>query len=153
MKIQSKRDFNAGLLFIAIASVFIIYSQEYPMGTATRMGPGYFPMLLACLLFALGLGVLGMAFVGGQPEEPLEKTDWRALGLILGSVASFAVLLPYAGFVLSVCALVGVAALASEESSRLGTLGLALVLAVLGVLVFGVGLELQFPIFPPAFSR
>jgi len=150
MKIHNKRNLNASLLFIAIGALFAVYSQDYPMGTANRMGPGYFPMWLAAILLALGGVVLSMAFIPRESQAPPEPTDWRGLVLVLGAVVLFAVLLPFAGFVVSVFALVGVASLASPESRLKETLVLAAVLAAMGVAVFGVGLELQFSTWPPA---
>ncbi len=152
MKIHNKRNLYASLLFIAIGAVFATYSQDYPLGNANRMGPGYFPTLLSFILLVLGLIVLAMSFMQRESQEPPEATDWRGLGLVLGAVLLFALMLPHAGFVLSVFALVGVASLAGEESRWWETLLLASVLAALGVGVFGVGLELQFPIWPPVFA-
>ena len=148
MKIRNKGNFYASLLFIAIGAVFAIYSQDYPAGDSNRMGPGYFPTLLSLILLGLGLTALVMAFLPRESQPPPETTDWRGLGLVLGAVLLFGLLLPYAGFVLSVFVLVGVASLAGGESRLWETLVLAAVLAVLGVGVFGVGLELQFPIWP-----
>jgi hypothetical protein len=45
-KIPRPKDFYAGLLFVAFGVVAIIIARNYPLGTAARMGPGYFPRLL-----------------------------------------------------------------------------------------------------------
>lgn len=153
MKIYNKRDFNAGLMFLAVALFFGIYAQDYSMGSATRMGPGYFPTLLAVIMGLLGIIVMVMAFLKVEEQEPPEPTDWRGMGLVLASVLLFGVLLPYAGFLIAVFILVGLSATASHESRRLETSILAVVLAVMGVAVFGYGLELQFPVLPPIFTN
>lgn len=153
MKIYNKRDFNAGLMFLAVALFFGFYAQDYSMGTATRMGPGYFPTLLAVIMGLLGLIVLGMAFLKVEEQEPPEPTDWHGMGLILASVLLFGLTLPYAGFLIAVFVLVGLSATASDESKRKETVVLAAALAVLGVTVFGYGLELQFPVLPPMLTN
>lgn len=153
MKIYNKRDFNAGLLFLAVALFFGVYSQDYSMGTATRMGPGYFPTLLAIILGLLGLIVLVMAFLKAETQEPPESTDWRGMGLVLASVLLFGLILPYGGFLIAVTVLVFLSATASQESKKVETVILATALAVLGVVVFGYGLELQFPVLPPIFTQ
>lgn len=150
MKIYNKRDFNAGLMFIVIGVFFMIYAQDYSMGTANRMGPAYFPTMLSGIMLLLGVTILIMAFLPVEQQEPPPPTDWRGFGLVLGAVMSFAVLLPFAGFLLSVLALVGISASASPESKRRETVILAIGLMLLGIAVFGYGLELQFPILPPA---
>lgn len=153
MKIQNRRDFNAGLMFIVIGVFFGIYSLDYSLGNATRMGPGYFPLLLAIIVGVLGLIVLGMSFVPADAQEPPGPTDWRGIGLILASVLLFGLLLPYAGFLIAVLALVFLSAIGSPESKRKETALLAIGLVVLGISVFGYGLELQFPILPPILTQ
>ena len=153
MKIYNKRDFNAGLMFIVIGVFFMVYAQEYSMGTANRMGPAFFPTLLAGIMLLLGVTVLVMAFLPVEEQEPPPPTDWRGFGLVLGAILAFAILLPVAGFLLAVLVLVGIAAAASHESKRRETVILALGLVLLGIGVFGYGLELQFPILPPVLTH
>ena len=153
MRIYNRRDFYAGIMFVLIGAFFGLYAQDYSMGTANRMGPGYFPTLLAGIMLFLGLIVLIMAFLPKEAQEPPEKTDWRGFGLILVSVGGFALMLPYTGFLIAVAFLVFVAAAASAESNKVETIILAIVLAALGIGVFGYGIELQFPILPPAFTQ
>lgn len=153
MKIYNRRDFNAGLMFIVVGLFFAIYARDYSMGSANRMGPGYFPMLLSAICAVLGLAVLIMAFLPKEAQEPPEPTDWRGMGLVLSSVLLFGVLLPYAGFLIAVLSMVFLSSTASHESKKLETLLLAIALVTLGVTVFGYGLELQFSVLPPALSR
>jgi len=131
MRIYNRRDFYAG----------------------NRMGPGYFPTLLAGIMLFLGVAVLVMAFLPKEAQDPPEATDWRGIGLVLSSVAGFALLLPVAGFLIAICFLVFVSAAASHESNKKETVLLAIALAALGIAVFGYGIELQFPILPPFLTR
>ncbi len=149
MRIYNRRDFNAGLLFIAIGAYFAIYAQEYSIGTANRMGPGYFPALLTVIMLVLGLIVFVMAFLKVKEQESPEATDWRSVLLVLGAVLAFALLLPVAGFLISVLMLVGLSGAASKESKPKEMAILAGALAFLAIGVFGYGLELRFPIVPP----
>jgi hypothetical protein len=50
-RIRSPRDFFAGVIFLSFGLCAVIVGRDYPMGTALRMGAGYFP-------FALGLVLL-----------------------------------------------------------------------------------------------
>ena len=54
MKLQNPRDFLAGLLFMSFGAAALAMSQSYAIGTAARMGPGYFPRALGILLIVLG---------------------------------------------------------------------------------------------------
>ena len=55
MRIRSQSDFWSGVLFVAIGVTVVVLAQDYRLGTAARMGPGYFPTLLGGLLALLGL--------------------------------------------------------------------------------------------------
>ena len=63
-KIKSPKDFWAGLMFIGFGAFFMIWAlTHYQMGSAVRMGPAYFPVLLGGLMTFLGVLVLLEAFV------------------------------------------------------------------------------------------
>jgi len=79
MKIYNRRDFNAGLMFLAIGLGFGMYSLEYSLGTATRMGPGYFPLMLSIIVGVLGLIVLVMSFIPAD-ESKTKETALLAIG-------------------------------------------------------------------------
>jgi len=58
--IRHPKDFWSGVLFIAIGVSTIVAGSKYTLGTAARMGPGYFPRILGILLIALGALGLGV---------------------------------------------------------------------------------------------
>jgi hypothetical protein len=61
-KIKSSEDFWSGLMFIAIGLAAVYISWDYPMGSARRMGPGYFPTWLGVMLTGFGAIVAGRSF-------------------------------------------------------------------------------------------
>ena len=56
------RDFWAGLMFMAFGLGFMWLSREYAMGSAVRMGPAYFPIVLGGMLGSLGAAIFARAF-------------------------------------------------------------------------------------------
>ena len=71
MKIKSPKDFWSGLMFLGFGLFFVIWAAiYYQMGTAVRMGPAYFPVLLGGLLAVLGLLILLESFVVEGPPVP-----------------------------------------------------------------------------------
>ena len=63
MKIKNQKDFWAGVMFIGFGAFFLAWAfAHYQMGSAVRMGPGYFPAVLGGLLALLGVMVLVEAF-------------------------------------------------------------------------------------------
>ena len=43
MQLRNKQDFWSGVMFVALGVGFALGATSYSMGTAARMGPGYFP--------------------------------------------------------------------------------------------------------------
>src|SRR5262245_15305908 len=109
MKIKSARDFWAGLMFIAFGLFFLIVAQKnYQMGTAVRMGTGYFPSVLGGILAVLGGIVLFDSFVLSGTKVP--KFHFRPLLFILIASLAFAYLLKPLGLVLATAVLIFVSA-------------------------------------------
>ncbi len=148
MTIRNHRDFWSGVMFVAIGIAFVIFSQEYQMGTPARMGPGFFPMVLGALMALLGLVIAWQSTSSDNAELRVERIGWRELLLILAAITAFAVALPRLGMVISVALLIAVSAFASYEVRWKETIVSIVVLLTLSWLVFVKGLDLQFPVWP-----
>ena len=148
MQIRNRQDFWAGVMFVVIGGGFAFFSTNYEVGTAARMGPGYFPMMLGILLGFLGIVITARSTSRSNKKTEIAPTGWREILLILGSVALFGITLPWLGMVGSVTLLILVSAFASHEFSWKETVGSIIVLLVMSYLVFVKGLELQFPVWP-----
>jgi hypothetical protein len=79
LKIRNQRDFGAGIMYMVIGLFFTIVATQYPMGTAAKMGPGYFPFCLGILMTALGLLVLVQSLGAKAAIEKIPKFNWRSL--------------------------------------------------------------------------
>lgn len=92
MKITNGKDFWAGLMFIAFGVGFMAVARDYSMGTAVRMGPAYFPMVLGGMLAVLGAVIFFRAFVS-KISHPLAVFPFRVWlivgGLVLGVIAYY----------------------------------------------------------------
>ena len=148
MKIRNQRDFGAGIMYMVIGLFFAIMAKNYPMGTAAKMGPGYFPFYLGILMFLLGVLVAVKAFGAKAAIESIPKFNWRIIAQITGAVVLYGLLLPRMGFLIAVVVLVFVAASASKEFTWKGTAINAAFLVTFTYSVFVVGLKLQLPILP-----
>ena len=85
MHIKNGRDFWAGLMFVGFGLGFMLVAQNYPMGSAVRMGPAYFPSVLGGMLAVLGGMVLFRAFVS-KFAHPLKVFPFRPLLLVASIV-------------------------------------------------------------------
>jgi hypothetical protein len=144
--VRHPKDFVAGLLFIAIGIAAIVIAANYPLGTAARMGPGYFPRILGILLIALG-SILALRALKLQ-GSPLPSWPWRPTVVVLASVVAFGLLVTHIGVVLSTIGLIVAASAASREFRPKESLIAGTLLAALAVGVFVLGLKLQLPIWP-----
>lgn len=144
---RDKKDFNAGILYICLGGFFAGFAQNYPMGTAVRMGPAYFPTALGWLLVALGLIVFIRSFFEHDAEEP-RKTNWRPLTLLIVSVVAFGFLLDTAGMIVASLALMFISALGGHDFNWKEQLINAVFMTAVNVGVFYYGLALPFKLFP-----
>lgn len=147
-KIKSKKDFYSGLLFILMGLGFALVATNYPMGTAVRMGPAYFPTILGYLLALLGLIVFIESFVSA--DAPPTPTQLRGLLWILGSVVAFAILVGplNAGLVPASLVIVLMSAYGGEEFRWRESLISSIIQTVAVVGIFYYGLGLPFRLFP-----
>ncbi|NYT36762.1 tripartite tricarboxylate transporter TctB family protein [Allopusillimonas soli] len=148
MKIRNKQDFWSGVMFVAIGLGFAIIATRYSMGTAARMGPGYFPFWLGLLLALLGL-LVGLNSLSAKAEEVnLEKFDWPVMLIIIGSVTFTGVILNFLGVYIAVFLLVVLSSFASHVFSWKVAIINGLFMSVFVWLAFIKGLGLIFPLWP-----
>jgi len=149
--VRNPKEFGSGLLFALFGIAAIAVGASYPVGTAARMGPGYFPRALGLILLAIGAVLIfrGLRTQGARLSIPTLKP----LAIVLGSVVLFGVLVRGAGLVPSLILLVLVSAWASEKFQIKSAVLLAILTSVFSALVFVKGLGLPFSIIGPWFGK
>jgi hypothetical protein len=143
MRIRSPKDFWSGLVFIAIAVAFMALAARYRLGTAEKMGPGFFPIMIGIVQVGLGAILLGRSFVLDGP--PLERMRLSPLAITVVAVVLFGIALNWLGLAAAIAALVIVGAYA-DRSSRLAesiALAVALIFFSVAMFVWVLGLPLQ----------
>jgi Tripartite tricarboxylate transporter TctB family len=148
LKIRNQRDFGAGIMFIVVGAFFAIIATQYRMGTAAKMGPGYFPFWLGVLMAFIGLLLLFNSLSKKTEEEKMPKWDFKIMLWITGSVVLYGILLPTMGFIFAIFALVFASASVSHDFGWKGTALNAVFLVGFTYLAFVKGLGLTFPLFP-----
>ncbi len=148
MLIKNPKDFWAGVMFTVVGFAFaiIVKIYDYPMGTGSRMGAGYFPFVLGNILGVMGLVIIGKALV--TTGAPVDKIAWRALIWVLAAVVVFGLTAKFLGLFIAIILLVGISAYGGHEFRPKEVAIAALVLAVGSVAVFVYGLKLPFPVWP-----
>ena len=144
MKITSQEDFWSGIMFIGFGVVAIAISREYPMGSAMRMGPGYFPMIIGGALIVLGAAISATGF--RLRGEGIGTFPWRAIVLLSVAFGVFAWGLENLGFVPALAVLIVLSSLSSRNYKWL-EIAIETVVLIAGCwAVFIYGLELPFPL-------
>jgi hypothetical protein len=146
LKIRSMKDFSAGLMFIGIGGLFAIGATQYPMGTAVRMGPAYFPSVLGWLTVVLGIAVLIESFL--VDAEKARPVMWRPVILVIGSVSAFAFLVDTGGLIVATIAQIVLSALGGHDVRWKEVVISSVGLSIVVWLAFDVALGLPFKLFP-----
>lgn len=142
--LRSNMDFLAGLMLIGVGALAMLISRAYPMGSALRMGPGYFPMVLGGIMIAFGIVVM----ITGLRTQEKVKGNWslRALFILPLATVIFGVLMEEVGFIPAMLALVFVSAAAGDQFKWVEVLVMAIALTALCVGLFIYGLGLPYPL-------
>jgi len=148
MKIKNQEDFWAGVMFVIFGAFFVILGVQYKIGTAAKMGPGYFPTLLGVIVIFLGIIISGSSLSTTEAGPKTTKFGWPSLFFILGSVVLFGLLLRPLGLILSLFILIATSSYASKKFSWRSMLVNSAVLILMCVAIFVWALQLQIPLSP-----
>jgi hypothetical protein len=147
MTIRAPKDFWSGLMFLAFAAVALLSARGYSLGSAGKMGPGYFPLLLGLVLALIGAILVARSFV--IQGERVGRLSVLPLMVVVLGVCLFAFSIETLGLVVALVAVTVVSALASWKDFRLREAALlAAALAAFAVGVFVYGLRLPLPVWP-----
>lgn len=136
-----------GGLLIAIGLFFAIQSLSLDLGTAVRMGPGYFPFVLSVILTVLGFIIFAQALrVEGEATGLIA---WRGMLFILPAPVVFGLTVRGLGFVPALFLAAFIACFASQRMRPVGALVISTCITIFSVVVFSYALGLPFERFGP----
>jgi hypothetical protein len=144
--IRSIKDFLTGLIYVSIGggAILVAVLSDLRIGTALRMGPAYFPLVLSVILIGIGLISLIRSFI--QPGTPIGTFALKGLALVVVPTFLFGLLVRGAGLIVALPLLVVASALASHQFRWGPALALAAGLTVFCAVVFLKGLGVPIPI-------
>jgi hypothetical protein len=108
--INGQKNVVAGLIYLVFGITIFFWSLKWTQGTATRMGPGYFPHLVGIVLCLFGIAAIAQGVLTRKPD-PLPAMKLEPLLLILASVLAFGLLIERAGMIVATLACVFLACL------------------------------------------
>jgi hypothetical protein len=151
LRVLSRKNVLAGLMFIGIAALGLFLSRNYPVGTALRMGTGYVPRLLCWILMGLGAVIALQGLREADDGRPAGggflARLWPVI-VVSASLVVFGLTLERLGIVLAILLLVAIGSFATRDLKAWETLAAAAVLIVLTWAIFIAGLGLTIPVWP-----
>ncbi len=134
LRVKSPQDLGAAIVFIVIGLAGLYFGKTLTFGTASQMGPGFFPtwLNLAILIIGVAIGVKALAVAG----PAVERFHVRPILLIVAAIAVFAILINTAGLAVAALLMTIFAAYARRGVRLTETILLAVGLAVFSVVVF-----------------
>ena len=146
LKIRSVQNFCAAVMFIVMGGAFGIGALNYSMGTAARMGPGYFPTILGWLTVILGILVLIESFTV-ETDRP-SKIAWKPLLSVVGAVWLFGLMIDTAGLIPAVVVQILLSSWGGPNFRWKESIISAIFLSFAGWVMFDLLLGLPFRLFP-----
>lgn len=140
------RNLWVGLFFVLVGVTFAAMAiAKLPIGTASQMGPGYYPILLSIILVGIG-SAIAFGF-GGAVEDPGEMVSLRSFMLVIGAPVLFALTIRSLGFLPATFLAVFAASLADRSATLIQALATSVGLTAFCVAVFIYGIEVPYPLF------
>lgn len=142
------RDVYGGVLLAIIGLGTIYEGFRHSIGSLTRMGAGYFPVILGVVLTGIGgaIAILTLLKGGGstelEPGEHFHLPDVRGFVAIISGMVAFIVLAAYWGFAPATFALVFISALGDRDSTLKSSAVLACVMTAILIGLFWYALRL-----------
>ncbi len=137
-------------MFLVIGVIFFVGAYNYSIGTAARMGPGYFPRILGGLLAVLGVVVAG---VGLKNQAEWAKTagigwTWTPVVILTVAVVLFGLALQPLGMIASIILLTMISGIAAHDKNYRDLVIITVIMCLFCAAVFVWGLKLQMKLFP-----
>jgi putative tricarboxylic transport membrane protein len=144
MNIRISVDILTGILFLGISLIAIaIISTNYSVGTAARMGPGFFPLVVSAILGGLGAVLILRSFF--IETDVVGVINLRPLLLVLASTLFFGIAIEDLGIAIVGLVLVFGARLAGDDFKFLEVAILAAALVGGSIFLFSYALGLNLP--------
>ncbi len=140
LDLRNNKDFLAGLLLIGFGGIGFYMALNYPLGSALRMGPGYFPRVLAGILIAFGVYVMLRGILAGEKVKGV--WGWKPLAFLTVSLVLFGWLMERVGLIPALVVLFFASALGGHEFKIKEVVILTVVMSAFayGVFIYGLGL-------------
>jgi len=150
-KIGGELAFAGSLLILGLVVLYDTSKMLVPPGSGT-VGPQIFPYLVSGFVILISLGLFVQIFRGnlGVPEgtefgEVVEKTDFKSLAMVAGSMLTYPLLIERAGFIIATTVVFFGVAFAYGAKNLLKYLAISVIFSLIVYFAFSKGLNVSLP--------
>lgn len=142
------KELWTGVLFLLFGCAGIVVGLTYEMGSLSRMGPGFFPVLVGGTLAVIGITSMVRAATSHRILERVEPFRLSGIVWITASLISFSLFVRPLGLIAAILALVITSAPAWRGRGLDEFLLIACSLTGIVVLIFVLGLGIPMKLLP-----
>ena len=150
-KIGGELAFAGSLLILGLVVLYDTSKMLVPPGSGT-VGPQIFPYVVSGFVIFISLGLFIQIFRGnlGVPEgtefgEVVEKTDFKSLAMVAGSMLTYPLLIERAGFIIATSVVFFGVAFAYGAKNLLKNLVISIIFSLIVYFSFSKGLNVGLP--------
>ena len=150
-KIGGELAFASSLLILGLVVLYDTSKMLVPPGSGT-VGPQIFPYLVSGFIVFISIGLFIQIFRGklGVPEgtefgEVINKTDYKSLAMVAGSMLTYPLLIERAGFIIATTVAFFGVAFAYGAKNLLKNLIISIVFSFIVYFSFSKGLNVGLP--------
>ena len=150
-KIGGELAFAGSLLILGLVVLYDTSKMLVPPGSGT-VGPQIFPYVVSGFVIFISLGLFTQIFRGnlGVPEgtefgEIVERTDFKSLAMVAGSMLTYPLLIERAGFIIATTVVFFGVAFAYGAKNLLKNLLISIIFSFIVYFSFSKGLNVGLP--------
>ncbi len=137
-------------MFMIIGIAFWYGASKYQIGSAARMGPGWFPSALGAIMTFLGalIAALGLKNQGKWATTDGIGWTWKPVVILTTAVVLFGFALPTLGMIAAIILLTVLSGIAAHDREYKSLAMITVIMCIFCAAVFVWGLKLQMKLFP-----
>ena len=145
---MKKKDSISALFWLILSALILKEARHIPWGTLSHPMPGFFPVILGTILGTLSLILMGKSLLKEKGENVKifpDRKDWARVGLTLGVVLIYCLILETIGFLLSAFLLVFILIKFIEPQKWIYSIWISALIPLCAYLLFQVMLKANLP--------
>ena len=143
-----RREYAAAALVFLTGAGAVAVSSTYGIGSLAHVGPGFFPLVLGCIMAFIGIvmGISAVFFSEAEITTASVKLDPRGAICILLGISAFLAVAPFFGMIPGSLLVIFICALGDRSATLKSSLLLAVGVTAVGSFLFSYLLRIQMPL-------